>query len=301
MSAQPSHYRLRMVNGPLRGATYYLRDSFVMGRGGACDLALLDRHVSRLHTRIARDDDNGYVVYDLGSKNGTRVNGRLIERATLGPGDELAIGGFRLVFEPVPVVVATAASPPESRSLVRAMAVVNDVVAYRSLAAALARKELIDLATLRRLQDLDAKLRCPDDLEEYLELEAPMPARLSVEDGESKTEGVVMIKSLGVAGATIYAQGLSLPLQAVVHVAPDLSASGSTARIVLSGIVAAVGGGICRVAFSMSAGWAARMSVFQTRTTQAIQTRAIAANVSELQAVIAANESGVHAVVGIDA
>ena len=71
----------------------------VIGRNSDCDISLPDRQVSRYHARITWIDD-GYQVEDLGSKNGTHVNGQEVtEPAGLADGDELQIAlRFKLAF-----------------------------------------------------------------------------------------------------------------------------------------------------------------------------------------------------------
>ena len=66
-----------------------------IGRGGAVDVQLGDPSVSRLHAEIVRHGPYLYVA-DLGlSRNGTRVNGRLIARRVLEDGDVLSFGSAR--------------------------------------------------------------------------------------------------------------------------------------------------------------------------------------------------------------
>ena len=66
-----------------------------IGRGGAVDVQLGDPSVSRLHAEIVRHGPYVYVA-DLGlSRNGTRVNGRLVARRVLEDGDVLSFGSAR--------------------------------------------------------------------------------------------------------------------------------------------------------------------------------------------------------------
>ena len=53
--------------------------------------------MSRRHAEIVRED-NGYRVRDVGSLNGTYLNRERIDEASIGNGDELQIGKFKLVF-----------------------------------------------------------------------------------------------------------------------------------------------------------------------------------------------------------
>jgi FHA domain/zinc-ribbon domain len=81
-----------------------LRTRVVVGRLHSCDLPINDASVSREHARLSRLT-GGYVLEDLGSTNGTLVNGRKIEDATpLHPGDTVTFGSvaFRYHEEPAP-------------------------------------------------------------------------------------------------------------------------------------------------------------------------------------------------------
>ncbi len=70
-------------------------DVTTIGRGSAVDVQLGDPSVSRLHAEIVRHGPYAYVA-DLGlSRNGTRVNGRLVARRVLEDGDVLSFGAAR--------------------------------------------------------------------------------------------------------------------------------------------------------------------------------------------------------------
>lgn len=75
------------------GATEML----MIGRADECDVCLHDTTISRQHARL-RFRDGVWVVQDLGSKNGTRLNGRPVGRGQLRPGDLIAFAdrAFRI-------------------------------------------------------------------------------------------------------------------------------------------------------------------------------------------------------------
>ena len=69
----------------------------VIGRSRECDIQISDPNASRRHAEIRRDGDT-FSIVDLGSTNGTDVNGRRTQRATLSDGDRITIGTTDLVF-----------------------------------------------------------------------------------------------------------------------------------------------------------------------------------------------------------
>jgi phosphoserine phosphatase RsbU/P len=94
-------FRLHIV--PAEGAPFVheLRgDSLVIGRAAGCDLALADPFLSRQHSRFSRRGERLFVE-DLGSRNGTQVNGRPVHGPTeVGPGDAVQISGSVLTLLP---------------------------------------------------------------------------------------------------------------------------------------------------------------------------------------------------------
>lgn len=67
----------------------------LVGRSSGCDVVLSDPTVSRTHARLILRDGR-WVLQDLGSTNGSRLNGRRVGRCQLRPGDELCLGDARL-------------------------------------------------------------------------------------------------------------------------------------------------------------------------------------------------------------
>ena len=68
-----------------------------VGRHGEADILLDDVTVSRRHAEVERIGER-YVARDVGSLNGTWLNGQRVDTAELTDGDELQIGRFKLVF-----------------------------------------------------------------------------------------------------------------------------------------------------------------------------------------------------------
>ncbi len=93
---------LRVVSGALSGQVFPLGNGLAIGSNkGKNDIALDDMYASRQHARLARQG-LVYQVTDLGSANGTKVNGKRIAPhtpVTLTPGDQIEVGYTLLQFE----------------------------------------------------------------------------------------------------------------------------------------------------------------------------------------------------------
>jgi hypothetical protein len=86
--------RLRILEPAARqGENYALTDELTVGRGGGCGIVLADdSYVSTVHARIFRRDGDVYVE-DLGSRNGTLLNGQPVTHAApLHRGDQVQFG-----------------------------------------------------------------------------------------------------------------------------------------------------------------------------------------------------------------
>jgi hypothetical protein len=70
----------------------------VIGRSSGCDVVVDDPNVSRRHAEIRRLGE-GYSLVDLGSTNGTEVNGQRVGETSLMNGDVIGVGTTRLTFE----------------------------------------------------------------------------------------------------------------------------------------------------------------------------------------------------------
>ena len=100
-AVQPVRPTLAIVKGPHAGQVFELTESLItLGRDPSNTIFLNDMTVSRHHARI--DLSGGVVghavVEDLGSLNGTWVDGAIVNRAMLKDGSTIQIGTFRMVY-----------------------------------------------------------------------------------------------------------------------------------------------------------------------------------------------------------
>jgi hypothetical protein len=72
--------------------------TMVIGRSSECDVRLTDTSVSRRHAEVRRSGDT-WTIVDLGSTNGTRVNGSGVRERRLADGDRITVGDANLRFE----------------------------------------------------------------------------------------------------------------------------------------------------------------------------------------------------------
>ena len=105
--------KMKVVQGKPHGSYLdFPEGDFVVGRGPECHVRPNSELISRQHCMLLISD-NAVRVRDLGSTNGTLVNGkRVVEECELGHGDTLQLGPLVLevVMPPVPVAVAVGAN-----------------------------------------------------------------------------------------------------------------------------------------------------------------------------------------------
>jgi small-conductance mechanosensitive channel len=95
----PRPARLYVAEGPERGQTLALDGApVIVGRSRGSSLALTEPNASKEHLRIAWEDD-AWVLTDLDSSFGTRVNNQPTQRKVLKPLDRIAIGDTVIIFE----------------------------------------------------------------------------------------------------------------------------------------------------------------------------------------------------------
>lgn len=92
---------LLLLSGPSSGLRYDVVDEATLGRSPSCEIPLEDNKVSRRHARIFITEGQTRIA-DLGSRNGTVVNGEKIEaEAILLPGDRVQVGETTVLYEPM--------------------------------------------------------------------------------------------------------------------------------------------------------------------------------------------------------
>jgi pSer/pThr/pTyr-binding forkhead associated (FHA) protein len=93
----PSGASIEVMRGFYEGLELAIdRDWFVIGRGRGADAILADATISRAHAAIGFASADGFFVQDLGSTNGTLLNGERQKRGVLRDGDQIQIGKLLL-------------------------------------------------------------------------------------------------------------------------------------------------------------------------------------------------------------
>src|SRR5690349_8840466 len=110
-------YKLTSVDGT---KIIELRDGrpLVVGRAPTSDIPIIDPTISRRHAEL-HATDKGFVIRDLGSSNGTFVNGSRIDSGRATAGDLISFGkvGFRLVLSDGTSETPTKAAPPQTPTI----------------------------------------------------------------------------------------------------------------------------------------------------------------------------------------
>jgi len=188
---------LRFISGKYQGGEYPLEDGrqIVIGRSSDLDMVLVEEMVSRRHAQISMNA--GVIsIEDLGSTNGTFVNGEKIQRATLREGDRVLVGTSILKVVSVPLEEA------------------------RGEGSGAARRPA---ATLQQRTMVGEAPRMTGNIEEI-----PLPDLLQL-FGTSKKNGVLVIRTETLTGRIFLNQGLVA--HAVIDGMPQLSAAKAAYRM----------------------------------------------------------------------
>ena len=118
-----ANFQFVMRSGPNTGTTYPLEaPEIIIGRDASNDIAINDAEVSRKHAKLSQHG-SAYVIQDLGSTNGSFVNGQRVSGSTvLNPGDLVSFGeGIVLMYEAAfdPNATVASAKAPKTVAPVR--------------------------------------------------------------------------------------------------------------------------------------------------------------------------------------
>jgi pSer/pThr/pTyr-binding forkhead associated (FHA) protein len=140
------HYAMRFISGKYQGGEFPLtpNSEIIVGRASELDMVLVEDMVSRRHAKIMVSADQ-VSIQDLGSTNGTFVNGERIKRAALNDGDRVLIGTsiIKLVTSDAATV-----SQPASKQQLQEVAAHRRTNQVRSMSGAIDEVPLPDLLQL---------------------------------------------------------------------------------------------------------------------------------------------------------
>ena len=164
--------RLVVIDGPAKGADFTLAADFSIGREQTNSLCLRQPSVSRQHCVIARRGSE-FVLFDQDSFNGTFVNGTPVKEQPLRHGDEIAVGGTRLLFltEEADPVSSGAAAPVR----------LDDGSLNTMSALRLSREEAFYLEPEKSVAGLESATHAAHYLSELLKLSASLGSLQSLE------------------------------------------------------------------------------------------------------------------------
>lgn len=145
-SSRPAkQYALRFISGKYQGGEFPLPNSkeIVVGRSSELDMVLVEDMVSRRHAKITVTGDQIFIQ-DLGSTNGTFVNGEKIKRARLQEGDRILIGTSIIKL----VAVDASAPADHGKSNLEDVAAGRRTSQVRTMSGSIAEIPLPDLMQL---------------------------------------------------------------------------------------------------------------------------------------------------------
>jgi pSer/pThr/pTyr-binding forkhead associated (FHA) protein len=147
-------YALRFISGKYQGGEYPLQDArdLVIGRSSDLDLVLIEDMVSRKHAKITLQD-GAITIADLGSTNGTFVNGEKVKKTQLKEGDRILIGTSILKL----VTVQRSAQPIDSRAAQQQLERTAAAQERRGRSAVQGRLEEVPLVDLLQLLSTSKK------------------------------------------------------------------------------------------------------------------------------------------------
>jgi hypothetical protein len=145
--AESAQWALRFISGKYQGGEFPLRPhrEIIIGRSSDLDMVLVEDMVSRKHAKITTDETT-VTIQDLGSTNGTFVNGEKVRKADLKDGDRILIGTSIIKIVYVDGEATSSISENEARNKMAVAA--NKKAAPKSMAGSIEEIPLPDLLQL---------------------------------------------------------------------------------------------------------------------------------------------------------
>jgi pSer/pThr/pTyr-binding forkhead associated (FHA) protein len=142
-------YMLRGLSGAVFSKIFPIAGPVVIGRAAECDISVPADEISRRHALIKPTLD-GLSVEDLGSSNGTYINGKRVQKGFLNPGDELRLDAVRFIFVAPGLEGATKALSGAAPVAAKAAAASNKMQMWASILLTLAAIVVIGLLVLKK-------------------------------------------------------------------------------------------------------------------------------------------------------
>jgi len=157
--------QLTVLEGCARGARFKVSESATLGRSPDASIMLEDPEISRIHARISRTDIGTFLLEDLGSRNGSFVNGTRVNRRALAFGDKIRLGPQTVLelngFDPIEdYIIQRQRFESLGRLSVGISHDLNNVLATLDAGTSY----LLQLRSDKTLHDLDVR-ECLDDIE----------------------------------------------------------------------------------------------------------------------------------------
>jgi two-component system, cell cycle sensor histidine kinase and response regulator CckA len=215
--------RLVVMAGARAGMRYAFTEQIVIGRGESVDVLLDDTEVSRKHARLYRDDEGAFQLEDLGSRNGTFLNGLQVKKNALRFGDRITVGQHTLLF--------TQLSPEEEnlrqRDRLAALGRISAGVAHdlNNMLGAIAAT--VDFLARISLTD-EAKAReCLRDLEQAVKRASALTPRLvAFARSESQGHGPVDLSAVCAEVVELVRRAFGSSINVESQIEPGLALTG---------------------------------------------------------------------------
>jgi hypothetical protein len=117
----PTPITLKVFRGvELLRTEQFTREIIKIGRLATAHLSLEDDRISRIHAVVEVSPEGAVSIIDMGSAEGTFVNGKRVNRSAVKPGDAITLGGLRIMLETdsAPIAAPASASAPEAAPVV---------------------------------------------------------------------------------------------------------------------------------------------------------------------------------------